>query len=131
MATQKQVKVISHINYESESEVSQLCPTLCNLVGYSPPGSSIHRLFQARILHGLPFPSPGHLPDPGIKPRSPLLQVDPLPSEPQGSYINYSGHKKKYYIIHQLLHISYSRHKNSCQDVPNPRTSNILITQKR
>ena len=31
---------------------------------------------------GLPFPSPGVLPDPGIKPRSPVLQADPLPSEP-------------------------------------------------
>ena len=31
---------------------------------------------------GLPFPSPGDLPDPGIKPRSPALQVDALSSEP-------------------------------------------------
>ena len=30
---------------------------------------------------GLPFPSPGELPDPGIKPRSPALQADALPSE--------------------------------------------------
>ena len=33
---------------------------------------------------GLPFPFPGDLPDPGIKPRSPTLQVDSLPSEPPG-----------------------------------------------
>ena len=33
---------------------------------------------------GLPFPSPGDLPKPGIKPRSPALQVDSLPAEPQG-----------------------------------------------
>ena len=31
---------------------------------------------------GLPFPSPGDLPDPGIEPRSPALQTDPLTSEP-------------------------------------------------
>ena len=31
---------------------------------------------------GLPFPSPEDLPDPGIEPRSPLLQGDSLPSEP-------------------------------------------------
>ena len=30
---------------------------------------------------GLPFPSPGDLPDPGIKPRSPALQADDLPPE--------------------------------------------------
>ena len=33
---------------------------------------------------GLPFPSPGDLPDPGIKPGSPSLQADALPSEPVG-----------------------------------------------
>ena len=31
---------------------------------------------------GLPFPSPGDLPDPGIKPESPVLQADSLPAEP-------------------------------------------------
>ena len=31
-----------------------------------------------------PFPSPGHLPNPGIKPGSPALQADSLPSEPPG-----------------------------------------------
>ena len=34
---------------------------------------------------GLPFPSLGDLPDPGIKPRSPVLQADSLPTELQGS----------------------------------------------
>ena len=33
---------------------------------------------------GLPFPSPGDLPDPGIEPRSPALQADALLSEPPG-----------------------------------------------
>ena len=51
---------------------------------HSPPGSSIHGIFQARVLSGLPFPSPGDLPDPGIEPRSPASQADTLPSEPPG-----------------------------------------------
>ena len=41
---------------------------------------------------GYPFPSPGDLPDPGIKPRSPALQADTLPSEPpewQWGKVNY------------------------------------------
>ena len=38
---------------------------------------------------GLPFPSPEYLPNPGIEPRSPALQADPLPSEPPGS-LNWS-----------------------------------------
>ena len=33
---------------------------------------------------GLPFPSPGDLPDPGIEPRSPALEADTLTSEPPG-----------------------------------------------
>ena len=33
---------------------------------------------------GLPFPSPGDLPDPGIEPGSPALQADALPAEPPG-----------------------------------------------
>ena len=33
---------------------------------------------------GLPFPSPGALPDPGMEPGSPALQADSLPSEPPG-----------------------------------------------
>ena len=35
---------------KSESEVVQSCPTLCNPVDCSPPGSSFHGIFQARIL---------------------------------------------------------------------------------
>ena len=35
---------------------------------------------------GLPFPSPGDLPNPEIEPGSPALQVDSLPAEPPGNY---------------------------------------------
>ena len=35
---------------KSESEVAQLCPTLSNPMDYSPLGSSIHGIFQARVL---------------------------------------------------------------------------------
>ena len=35
---------------ESESEVAQSCPTLCNPMDCSPPGSSVHEIFQARVL---------------------------------------------------------------------------------
>ena len=62
------------------SEVAQLCPTLCDPMDCGLPGSSVHGIFQA----GLPFPSPGDLFNPGIKPGSPALQADTLPSEPPG-----------------------------------------------
>ena len=39
----------------------------------SLPGSSVHRISQARILDGLPFPSLGDIPEPGIEPASPAL----------------------------------------------------------
>ena len=35
-------------------------------------------------MSGQPFPSPGDLPNPGMEPRSPTLQADSLPAEPQG-----------------------------------------------
>ena len=53
----------------------------CDPTGCSPPGSSVHRIFQARYWSGLPFPSPGDLPNPGIEPRSPALQADSLSNE--------------------------------------------------
>ena len=37
---------------------------------------------------GLPFPSPGDLPDPGIEPRSPTLEADALTSEPPGKQLS-------------------------------------------
>ena len=37
-----------------------------------------------RILEWVPIPSPGDVPNPGIEPRSPALQVNSLPSEPPG-----------------------------------------------
>ena len=38
--------------------------------------------FMQEYWSGLPFPSPGDLPDPGIEPGSPALQADALPSDP-------------------------------------------------
>jgi len=44
----------------------------------------VHGILQARILEGVAFPSPGDLPNPGIKLRSPTLQADSLLAKPQG-----------------------------------------------
>ena len=74
-----------------KSEVTQSCPTLCDPMDCSLPGSSVHRVFQARVLVSRPeywsgylFPSPGDLPNPGIEPRSLTLQADSLQAKPQG-----------------------------------------------
>ena len=68
-------------------KVTQSCPTLCDPMDCSLPGSSVHRILQARILERVAgsLPSADHLPNPGIEPRSPALQADSLPAEPQKS----------------------------------------------
>ena len=55
----------------------------------SGPGSSVRGILQAGILEWVPLPSPGHLPNPGMEPRSPALQADSLPTEPaQFHFVN-------------------------------------------
>ena len=67
--------------------VIQLCPTLCN-----PCGLKSARLLcpwgfsKQEYQSGLPWPPLGNLPNPEIKPRSPALQADSLPSEPPGKH---------------------------------------------
>ena len=56
-------------------KVAQLCPTLRPPWTYSP---------RPEHWSGQTFPSPGNLPNPGIKPRTLTLQADSLPAEPQG-----------------------------------------------
>ena len=72
--------------------VTQSCPTLCDSMD----------LYSSRLLcpcnfpgknnwSGLPFPSLANLPDPGIEPGSPALQVDSLLSEPPGFFVCFFG----------------------------------------
>ena len=72
---------------ESESEVAQLCPTLCYPVDCSPPGSSIHGIFQARVLKWVAISFSRGSSQRGIKPWSPALQADTLPSAPPRNLI--------------------------------------------
>ena len=67
---------------ETKVKVSQLCPTLCDVMGCSPPGSYVHGILQTRILDCVTISSPGDLSDPEIEAGSPALQADSLPSEP-------------------------------------------------
>ena len=53
--------------------ITQLCPTLCNPMNCSPPGSSVHGISQARILEWVAIPSTGTLSNLVIKLRSPAL----------------------------------------------------------
>ena len=66
----------------------QSCLTLCVPVDYSPTRLLLPWNFSRQeSWSGLPFPSSGDLPNPGIKPPSPALQADDLQSEPPGKIL--------------------------------------------
>ena len=52
---------------------------------YGLPGSSVHGFSRQEYKSGLPCPTPGDLPDPGIEPGSPALQAESLPLSHQES----------------------------------------------
>ena len=61
--------------------------TLCGPMDCSLLGSSVRGILQARILEWVATLSLGNLPNPGIEPRSPVLQLNSLASEPPGKQI--------------------------------------------
>ena len=78
-------ETLLYMMLQSESEVVQSCPTLCDPRDCIMPGSSLSMgCSRQEYWRGLPFPSPGDLPGSGTEPRSPTLQADALPSEPPG-----------------------------------------------
>ena len=69
----------------------QSCLTLCNPIDCSPPGSSVHRILQGRILEWVAMPSSGDLPNSGIRPASLCivhLQTVSFPLAPLGKPIS-------------------------------------------
>ena len=71
---------------ESERLTSPSHVRLCDPTDCSPPGSSVHGILQVRILEWLAMPFSRGSSRPGIKPRSPALQANSLPSEPPGPF---------------------------------------------
>ena len=62
--------IISRITASAVCSVAQSCLTLCDPMDCSPPGSSFHGSFQARIGGGMSLPIPGDVPDPGMEAAS-------------------------------------------------------------
>ena len=62
----------------------RLSVTPWTIAHQTPPSMGFSR---QEYWSGLPFPSPGDIPDPGIKSRSPVLQADTLTSEPPNNQI--------------------------------------------
>ena len=99
------VCICMYINiYESKSESHFSCPTLCDIMDCSPRNSPGQKYWSGQ-------PSPGDLPNPGIKPRSPTLQADSLLAEPQGKankhiYVHvYIGIYRQYIHIYIYIYI--------------------------
>ena len=67
----------------------QSCPTLCNTVDCSPPGSSVHRILQAGMLEWVAIPSPGELPD-----------RPPPPAPRDGTHISYMSCIGRWVLYH-------------------------------
>ena len=81
-------------------KVTRLCPTLATpwTVAHQVPLSM--GFSRQEYWSGLPFPSPGDLPNPGIKPMSPALQADSLLTELQGKPKgNHKRNKKTTYRL--------------------------------
>ena len=68
-------------------KITQLCLTLCDPMDYSWSGSSVHGIFQVRILEWVGVLFSRDLPNPGLEPRSPTLQADFLLPESPGKPI--------------------------------------------
>ena len=65
-----------YLRGEGEGEVTQSCLTLCDPVVCSLQASLSTGFSRQEYWSGLPFPSPGDLPDLGIEPRYPSLEAD-------------------------------------------------------
>ena len=74
------------------AKLLQSCPTLCDSIDGSPPGSPIPGTLQARTLERAPFPLPGDLLDPGTEPASLAVAggffTVELPGKPLGLRFN-------------------------------------------
>ena len=65
-----------------KSGIAQSCPTLCDPMTVAHQAPLPMGFSRQGYWSGLPCPSPGDLPDPGVAPGSPAWQADSLPSEP-------------------------------------------------
>ena len=87
----------------------------------APPSMEFSR---KEYWSGLPFPSPGDVPNPGIEPRSPTLQADSVPPEPL---------EKVHFTDTPILNLCHPTHDNhlriSCRHhVPSPLKTSVCIS---
>ena len=97
-------------------ETISLFHSLCVLIAQSCPAPLSVEFSRPEYWSGEPFPSPGDLPNPGIKVRSPAMQVDSLQSEPPGKGLSTSYDVVTRITFFERRSVSYrtgqSRNKN-------------------
>ena len=109
-----------HQKVKSLSSV-RLFVTPWTVAHQAPPSMEFSR---KEYWSGLPFPSPGDVPNPGIEPRSPTLQADSVPPEPL---------EKVHFTDTPILNLCHLTHDNhlriSCRHhVPSPLKTSVCIS---
>ena len=114
------------------SKIVQQCPTLCDPMDSSQPGPPSKGFSRQEYWSGLPFPSPGDLPDPGIESQSPALQADAFSFEPPGKLLS---HVRIFAIPWTIKFMEFSRPEYwsgylfpSPGNLPNPRIKPRSLT---
>ena len=115
--TTQEIQPIFYNNYkwsmcDCACSVTKSCPTLWDPMDYSPPGSSVHGISQARILEGCHFLLQGSLPAQGLNLLSPALQADSL-------LLSHWGSNFYHQIKLKIISINKVGDFNICPNFPN------------
>ena len=106
-----QCPIYTHM--KGKVKVAQPYLTLCNPIACSLPSSSVHGILQVRVLEWVAnsfSKIPGDRPNPGIKPGSPALQADSLPTEPLEKPYTYTYTFLKVPERSKVIHIKQNNH---------------------
>ena len=96
---------VSGLTKSCSCSVTQLSLILCNPMDCNLPGSFIHGISRQQYWSGLPFPSPGDLPNLGIEPASPALAGGVFTTEPPKEALTKSLRYKKMNDLFQVIQI--------------------------
>ena len=111
-----------------DCEVTQSCPTLCNPMDCNLPGSSVHGIFQARILEWVVISFSKESSQPRDYTWSHTLQADSLPSEaPEIIILNQVSQteKGKYHMISLTCGL-WKKKKDTCELISKTETNSQI-----
>ena len=107
------VQLYLNVNVKSQSRV-RLFATLWTVAYQASPSMGFSR---QKYWSGLPFPSPGDLPDPGIEPMCPALQADYLPLSHLKISYNARNHTQNVLCLCTFVYLlgRFSKGSTTCQ----------------